>query len=251
MPLPSSGTISLDQMHVEAGGTSGTQCSINDSDIRDMISKGSGVQMSFNEWYGASAGPIIEDGGGGDPIFWSGGGFGTSEFNFPSTVKAWFYQLSGPGWGIESYFATCFGYDNGNGWGTGITGGTTVYSITIDGTTYNNHFIAFNPCDPVFGSTAYASAICDWFSYSHMHGGGSYSQSGREPNHHNPFYDQPNNQMTTTVQAVVRTNYPYYGPVGGWYYTFKEGDAGILLSGSNYGGYACEVYRSDSPTYPF
>ena len=37
MPLPSSGTISLDQMHVEAGGTSGTQCSINDSDIRDRL----------------------------------------------------------------------------------------------------------------------------------------------------------------------------------------------------------------------
>lgn len=60
MPLPSSGAISLNQMHVEAGGSSGTQVSINDSDIRDMISKGSGVQMSFNEWYGASAGPTIE-----------------------------------------------------------------------------------------------------------------------------------------------------------------------------------------------
>jgi len=60
MPLPSSGAISLNQMHVEAGGSSGTQVSINDSDIRDMISKGSGVQMSFSEWYGASAGPTIE-----------------------------------------------------------------------------------------------------------------------------------------------------------------------------------------------
>ena len=47
-------------MHVEAGGASGSQVSINDSDIRDMISKGSGVQMSFSEWYGASSGPLIE-----------------------------------------------------------------------------------------------------------------------------------------------------------------------------------------------
>ena len=54
MALPSSGSISLNQMHVEAGGTSGTQCTINDADIRGLISKGSGVQMSFNEWYGAS-----------------------------------------------------------------------------------------------------------------------------------------------------------------------------------------------------
>ena len=47
-------------MHIEAGGASGTQVSLNDSDIRDMISKGSGVQMSFSEWYGASSGPAIE-----------------------------------------------------------------------------------------------------------------------------------------------------------------------------------------------
>ena len=54
MALPSSGAISLNQMHVEAGGSSGTQCSINDSDIRGLIGKGSGSQMSFSEWYGAS-----------------------------------------------------------------------------------------------------------------------------------------------------------------------------------------------------
>ena len=55
MAIPGSGAISLNDFHVEAGGTSGTQCSINDSDIRGLISKSSGAQMSFNEWYGASA----------------------------------------------------------------------------------------------------------------------------------------------------------------------------------------------------
>lgn len=54
MALPSSGALSLNAMHVEAGGSSGTSASINDSDIRGLISKGSGAQMSFNEWYGAS-----------------------------------------------------------------------------------------------------------------------------------------------------------------------------------------------------
>jgi hypothetical protein len=43
-------------MHVEVGGTSGTQCSINDSDIRGLISKASGAQSSFSQFYGASAG---------------------------------------------------------------------------------------------------------------------------------------------------------------------------------------------------
>lgn len=55
MPLPSSGAISLNQMHVEVGGTSGTQCSINDSDIRGLISKASGAQSSFSQFYGASS----------------------------------------------------------------------------------------------------------------------------------------------------------------------------------------------------
>ena len=54
MALQTSGQISLNDIHVEAGGSSGTQASINDADIRGLISKGSGVQMSFNEWYGAS-----------------------------------------------------------------------------------------------------------------------------------------------------------------------------------------------------
>ena len=55
MPVPSSGAISLNNFHTEAGGTSGTQCTINDSDIRGLIGKSSGAQMAFNEWYGASS----------------------------------------------------------------------------------------------------------------------------------------------------------------------------------------------------
>lgn len=59
MALPSSGAISLNDMHVEVGGTSGTLVSINDSDIRGLINKASGATMSFNEWYGASAELIV------------------------------------------------------------------------------------------------------------------------------------------------------------------------------------------------
>jgi len=55
MALQTSGAISLNDMHVEAGGSSGSQVSINDTDIRGLIGKGSGAQMSFSEWYGASA----------------------------------------------------------------------------------------------------------------------------------------------------------------------------------------------------
>lgn len=57
MTLPSSGQITLNEIHIEAGGTSGTQASINDADIRALIGKSSGVQMAFSEWYGASSAP--------------------------------------------------------------------------------------------------------------------------------------------------------------------------------------------------
>ena len=55
MALQSSGSISLNDIHVEAGGSSGSNCTINDSDIRGLISKASQSTMSFNEWYGASS----------------------------------------------------------------------------------------------------------------------------------------------------------------------------------------------------
>ena len=55
MALQTSGAISLNDIHVEAGGTSGTQATINDTDIRALINKASGATMSFSEWYGASA----------------------------------------------------------------------------------------------------------------------------------------------------------------------------------------------------
>lgn len=63
MALQTSGAISLNEIHVEAGGSSGSQASINDSDIRDLISKSSGAQMSFSEWYGATAETVLTSAG--------------------------------------------------------------------------------------------------------------------------------------------------------------------------------------------
>jgi hypothetical protein len=71
MTLPSTGALSLNQIHIEAGGSSGTTVSINDADVRSMISKSSETQMSFNEWYGAS-GP---GGGGSSPVALSETGY--------------------------------------------------------------------------------------------------------------------------------------------------------------------------------
>ena len=59
MALQTSGAISLGDIHVEASGSGyafASTSSLNDSDIRGLIGKASGAQMSFSEWYGASAG---------------------------------------------------------------------------------------------------------------------------------------------------------------------------------------------------
>lgn len=55
MALQSSGAISMNDLHVEAGGSSGTTVSVSDPDVRNLISKGSGATASVSEWYGASA----------------------------------------------------------------------------------------------------------------------------------------------------------------------------------------------------
>lgn len=56
MPLPSSGQITLDEMHVEAGGSTTTQGAVNDADIRALIGAASGgPNLAFTDWYGASA----------------------------------------------------------------------------------------------------------------------------------------------------------------------------------------------------
>ena len=61
MALPSSGQLTLNQIHIEAGGSSGTQVTLNDTDVRGLISKGSGAQNAISEYYGASSAPAHTD----------------------------------------------------------------------------------------------------------------------------------------------------------------------------------------------
>jgi len=56
MSLPASGnSLSLNQLHVEAGGTSETECSLNDSDIRDIIDVSAGGSQNIQQYFGQSA----------------------------------------------------------------------------------------------------------------------------------------------------------------------------------------------------
>lgn len=54
MALPSSGQITMNQMHIEAGGSSGTMVGMNDSDMRTLAGKSSG-QIKASDFHGKSS----------------------------------------------------------------------------------------------------------------------------------------------------------------------------------------------------
>ena len=55
MGTPASGTITLNEVHVEAGGSSGSQCSFNDSDIRLICGSNQNTQFSMSDMYDRAA----------------------------------------------------------------------------------------------------------------------------------------------------------------------------------------------------
>lgn len=113
MPVNSSGTIYLNTIHVEAGGTSGTACTINDSDIRSLnaapgrtIPTSSGSAIELSDFYGANNYPriTITNGVGGSYIV-----------------------------GASSYIFNGYGNNIGNTAGQGHTQGTRTFgSISGD-----------------------------------------------------------------------------------------------------------------------
>jgi len=96
MPLPSSGAISLNQIHVEAGGSSGTTASLNDADIRAMIGKSSGAVNSFNNYYSVSAAAPSATYKG--RILTTGNGFPAGYVTLSSGTKVVVVALAMPGY---------------------------------------------------------------------------------------------------------------------------------------------------------
>ena len=106
MPLPSSGAISLNQIHVEAGGSSGSQASLNDADIRSMIGKSSGASNAFSEYYGiTNSAPTATFIG---RLLTTGNGFpsGSLTFNSGDKVVVIALALAGTGNTFVSYGGT-------------------------------------------------------------------------------------------------------------------------------------------------
>jgi len=160
MALQTSGAISLNEIHVEAGGSSGTICQINNNDIRGLIGKASQATMSFNEWYGASSSldsQSIYVGGFSPYTFYTGTWYGAgrsgvngSTWNFGSLSDGtadWasnrryqqIYSQTPPtaagSSGRPKFWIGVVGQNNNNsGWNT----------VTVNGTTFSRSSMTFN-----------------------------------------------------------------------------------------------------------
>ena len=153
MALPASGTIRLDQIHVEAGGISGTPCSLNESDIRGLIGASLNSNMKFTDWYGA-----------------------VNEFVLTiSTLGSWSTNLPGAArnqrYGFQSY--NSYGATTGAVAKTGYFGGNNVVAFWI---------LQNQPNDPVAYVYLEASGNItntndDAFSSVSVNGAASYSRS--------------------------------------------------------------------------
>lgn len=147
MALQSSGQITLDDIHVEAGGATGTLATIDDTDIRALISATSGSEMEFADWYGASSSiatrTITAAFGQDSYLNWYVYGYDTGSYfnigsisssSFPSspagTIKTLIHQAGGSlGTNLELRMT-----GSGNSWGA-----TSIFStMSITGPTLNN-----------------------------------------------------------------------------------------------------------------
>lgn len=122
MPLQGSGAISMNDIHMELGGVSGTRVSLNDTDVRALAEKSSGL-IRMSDFYGKSAsgsytpitgafanGAIL----GGGTTYYSHvmKGWSTEYFNYGSPVDTVIGFTDGTARQIKTIYGT---YDTGTG----------------------------------------------------------------------------------------------------------------------------------------
>tara|TARA_B100000902_G_scaffold27337_1_gene32918 strand:- start:5341 stop:6306 length:966 start_codon:yes stop_codon:yes gene_type:complete len=187
MALQSSGSISLNQIHVEAGGSSGSGATINDADIRGLINKASEAQMSFNEWYGASAETVLTSGGNVNgqaqrkqisvSSFISSG----ETFRIPSNMWVWSDNTSVAALTIDIPCTVIndgkiIGKGGEGGWGfssIGPTAGGPAINVTSSGVTITNSSGAY-----IAGGGGGGGAYSDYSNPSDAHAGGGGGAGG-------------------------------------------------------------------------
>ena len=200
MALQTSGAIGLNDIHVEAGGSSGTSATINDTDIRGLIGKGSGASNAFNEYYGASSAPVsypgtftvdpeIQFAWGADELYASNGNSSTIGANVARSGL------------IPAYNAAFQGTMIGTGSGTNVAFGLNARSKRF-ATVYEDKNFTNNGTTNIWNGAAIASngGYTCWFVKHRPFGGSSW---------HRPFTIQGAvNGYGTTVNNLSA---PYAG----------------------------------------
>lgn len=171
MALPTSGALSLNAIHIEAGGTTNTTASFNDSDIRGLtaaagktINSTLSTQIDFNNFYGASA-PSPEStitvGYGGFQLSgydyryrgYQSGSFGSispafqhsSIANNNTLTKCYVLGVVSVGFGATLSVGNrriFVGFNNTNS--VSNTNSSAFTSVTINGTTFNRSAATFS-----------------------------------------------------------------------------------------------------------
>ena len=91
MGTPASGTITLNEVHVEAGGSSGSQASFNDSDIRLMSGSNQNTQFSMSDMYDRAA-DFVQSGTVGTAAVTSSSGY----FSATSYYRGFYVGITSP-----------------------------------------------------------------------------------------------------------------------------------------------------------
>ena len=170
MALQSSGAISLDDIHVEAGGSTGTSCNLNDTDIRGLtagsgqtINSTSDSEIDLGDFYGATSITYFNASGGTTSTsgnyryhkFTSSGTFAVSSLasGGPSNTVDYLIIAGGGTGGVGSQ------YHAGGGGGAGgyKTGSVTISStgnntITVGAGDASNNV---NTSQNIYGSNVY------------------------------------------------------------------------------------------------
>ena len=137
MALPTSGALTLNAIHIEAGGSSGTTCSLNDTDIRGLtaasgrtINSTQGTDIDFADFYGASGAAADVS-----LTMTIGGASSTSTIQYVGTTRIRYRGYDNSGTYDSS--VTSFGSLSTSSF-TNYFGGNTINEIYNFGTSYSS-----------------------------------------------------------------------------------------------------------------
>ena len=188
MALQTSGAISLNDLHIEVGGTSGTTCSLNDPDIRELIDVGDGAGQSIQQYYGQAAETLLPTGGSqingqvqlkqiSASSYISSG----ETLRIPSSMWVWTDSTSTAALTIDIPCTVVndgkiIGCGGNGGWGfssPGATSGGPAINVTASGVTITNSSGAY-----IAGGGGGGGSYSDYSNPSDAHAGGGGGAGG-------------------------------------------------------------------------